>query len=117
MSYPTNYGFANTTMLPEEKHVVVIKPSGTLRSYVGYAQRVLQDPDIARVRFEAQGKVIGKAVSVAEIVKRGRPGLHQVTELKFAEDGSGKSCLSVLLAVSSELVDTQHPGYVAPSMT
>lgn len=102
-------------MLPEEKHVVAVKASGTLRAYVGYAQRMLDDPNVACVRFEAIGKMAGKAVSVAEIVKRGRHGLHQVTELKIDENGCTQSCLSILLAASSELVDTRHPGYIAPT--
>lgn len=104
-------------MVPSEKHVMRITPSGAVRAYVGYGERMLADPEVARVRLIATGKAIGKAVSVAEILKRKHSGLHQISELtpaQPAQDGRLVSCLSILLAASTEHVDTKHPGYVAP---
>lgn len=100
-------------MVPAERHVVLVKQTGTLRAYVGYAQRVLADPAEARVRLEAVGRSVGKAVSVAEILKRARPALHQVAALDAAPDGRAR--LSILLAVSADAVDPAHPGYAAPA--
>lgn len=106
-------------MVPSEKHIVRITSSGALRAYVGYSERVLADPEVARVRLIATGKAIGKAVSVAEILKRKHASLHQISDLtpaQPAQDGRLVSCLSILLATSTEHVDTNHPGYVAPEV-
>lgn len=104
-------------MVLSDKHVVRITPSGSLRAYVGYADRVLADPEVGRVQLVASGKAIGRAVSVAEILKRKHNGLHQLTELTpdqtTREDGNVVSCLSIMLAPSTQHINTGHPGYVA----
>lgn len=105
-------------MVPSEKHKVRITPSGSLRAYVAYADRVLADPQIARVQLIATGKAIGRAISVAEILKRKHKALHQLTQLTpdaaAVRGGNTVSCLSILLAPSTQHVDTNHPGYAAP---
>lgn len=63
--------------LPGPKDVVRITQSGSINAYVTYAQRQLQDPSVRRIQLHAQDKAISKAVTVAEILKRVHPGLHQ----------------------------------------
>jgi hypothetical protein len=74
------------------------------------------------------GRAISKTVTVAEIIKRRVPGLHQITELSSVEivdvyrpleegldvvhNARSVSCIKITL--SKEPLDTRHPGYQAP---
>lgn len=62
------------------KDVVLIKQSGRMHNYIAYVQQHLSD--MSSVKLIADGAAISKAVSVAEIVKRADPALHQTTVLK-----------------------------------
>lgn len=68
-------------MLPEEKHIVRIQPSGRMSAYIKYALRLLHDEEHGGlVQLFATGPTISKAISVAEILKRTFPHtLHQHT--------------------------------------
>lgn len=80
------------------------------------------------VTIKAMGRAISKTVTVAEIIKRRVPGLHQITELSSVEivdvyrpleegldvvrNARSVSCIKITL--SKEPLDTRHPGYQAP---
>lgn len=91
--------------------------SGHIKSYIAYAERVLNDPEVGLVRFVANGKTLNKLVSVAEILKRKRTGLHQVSELcadGTDENGRVTPLLSITLSPLQVKLDVLHPGYKAP---
>lgn len=104
------------SMAPDEKHILRITLSGTIKAFVGYGDRVLSDPNLGHVRIVAFGKAIGKGITVAEILKRKHGTLHQMTTLTSESNDKGSSnpvsCLSVTLSVSPHHVDSKHPSYV-----
>lgn len=114
-------------MLPEDEHVVRVKPAGKISGYISYSSEQLADPQKGRVHLVARDKAIGKAISVAEILKRKVNGLHQQTTLsslprekKNAGKQSGctgdveklESCITIALAKTTEHMDVNALGYV-----
>lgn len=92
-------------------------PSGSIKSYITYAERILDDPQVGYVKFVGEGKTLDKVVSVAEILKRKRTCLHQVTELTggdLDEKGRETPKLCITLAPLEDKLDTMHPGYRPP---
>lgn len=65
---------------------VRVGSNGRISGYVGYALKVIGEKAEASVTIRGAGNALGKAVSVAEIVKRKCPRpLHQVTSLDYVE--------------------------------
>ena len=74
------------------------------------------------------GRAISKTVTVAEIIKRRVPGLHQITELSSVEivevyrpleEGldtvqNVRNVSCIIITLSKDVLDTRHPGYQAP---
>ncbi len=54
---------------------------GRMNTYLSAVLSRVEAGVCRRVQLKATGKAINKLVSVAEVVKRRRPGLHQVTEI------------------------------------
>lgn len=104
-----------------------ITKEGILSKYIGYAFRLIQDEKKSLI-IKAMGKTINKGITVAEIIKRRIPGLHQITELGTVqvvdvyeplEEGLDRVELTRLIAsVTIELsfrqLDTNHFGYQPP---
>ena len=75
----------------------------------GYVERALGALTSQAVRITASGAAVSKAVTVAEIAKRRRRGLHQRTQIGLAADAP-----TVEILLSSEPLDPNLPGYQAP---
>ena len=75
----------------------------------GYVERALGALTSQAVRITASGAAVSKAVTVAEITKRRRRGLHQRTQIGLAADAP-----TVEILLSSEPLDPNLPGYQAP---
>lgn len=100
-----------------QPHEVRVTSSGSIKSYIAYAERMLEDPQVGYVKFVGEGKTLDKVVSVAEILKRKRTCLHQVTDLSggdLDERGRETPKLCITLAPQEDKLDTTHPGYSAP---
>lgn len=119
-----------SAIFPSDESVVRVQVSGKIANYVSYAERVLSAADNKRkVELVALGRAIHRAVTVGEIVRR-KHGLHQQVGLRSVsirdkyvpiEEGLDpiemdrtSSCISIMLAKSSSLLDATAPGYSSP---
>ena len=104
---------------------------GKMQRYIKYAMDLLEKgDDVDEVRIRAMGRAIHKAVSVAEVVKRRMPQLHQVNEIgsidvdeawEPLEEGldrveTTRHVSFIVIALSkSPPADVAQPGYQAPA--
>lgn len=72
----------DAALFPDDDAVVRIQVSGRIATYITYAQTLLDDPDKGKVELVALGRAINRAVTVAEILRRKVPDLHQLTTLR-----------------------------------
>lgn len=118
---------------PRGAVVVRMRAEGKVAAYVDDATRLLREP-AARVTVVGAGGAINKAVTVAEMLRRERPELHQVTGLhstdvteryepleeglEVVEVKRVVSCIDIQLFApeSPDLakIDRGAPGYAGP---
>jgi DNA-binding protein Alba len=122
---------------PEQKSEEKSKPidneirvttTGKMRSYITYATKKLEDDKCEEITLKAMGKAINKTVSIAEIIKRRIPNLHQITQIdstiieeKYNPNEEGLDTVHTTRHVSSILItlytrepDTKSVGYQPP---
>jgi len=101
---------------------------GRMRSYITYATKKLQDGKCDEITLKAMGKAITKTVTIAEIIKRRIPNLHQVTQInstliqeKYAPKEEGlepvfttRHVSSILISLYAREPDTKLVGYQPP---
>jgi DNA-binding protein len=92
-----------------------VTQSGKTSNYIKYAFQKLEEGS-GIVQIMSTGRSVNKVVSIAEIIKRSVPNLHQISEISECEVESGmgldsnlKSTLTITL--SREPVDVNHYGY------
>lgn len=66
-----------------EPNVIRIKSSGQMNAYIERAERLLKSGAYTHVRLKASSTAIPKAVSIAEILKRILPHVHQIASLSL----------------------------------
>lgn len=64
---------------PIDEDEMRITSTGRMTNYVNYGAKILGDEDKKSIKIKATGNAIGKAVTLAEIIKRRFKGLHQIT--------------------------------------
>jgi DNA-binding protein len=70
--------------LPEGSEIRVTA-SGKERNYIGYASKLIEEKGLDTVVLTGMGSAITKTITVAEILKRRIPDLHQWTEIESRE--------------------------------
>ncbi|CAM9582367.1 unnamed protein product, partial [Phaeothamnion confervicola] len=112
----------------QDENCVRITQATKTRNYISYCVCQFLDRNVERLELKACGRAINKTVTIAEILKRRVPGLHQITELSTVdvvevyapleegldhiENTRHVSCLAVTL--SRAPLDPSHVGYQAP---
>jgi len=113
---------------PINKNEIRVTTQGKMRRYISYATSLLQDKQCEEITLKAMGKAINKTVSIAEIIKRRIPGLHQITEIDSTdiketytpnEEGldrveTTRHVSSILISLSTREPDTSAIGYQPP---
>ncbi|GAB5034377.1 ribonuclease p protein subunit p25 [Nannochloropsis oceanica] len=66
---------------PAKTNEVRVTYQGPVKSYLGYAMALFEERGARAVALKGMGRAIHKALTVAEILKRSLPGLHQRTEI------------------------------------
>merc|ERR1712233_116232 len=97
-----------------ESTAVRVTSGAKVRNLVSTAETTLQSE--GRVVLSAQGKAIGKCITVVEILKRNL-ALHQITQLQVAPGTKeGIDEHSLVITLSSQLTDDMktNPSYQAP---
>ena len=105
-----------------------ITAQGRARSYISYATNLLQTKGATEIVLKAMGYAINKTITVAEIIKRRVPDLHQNTQLDSTdikeiwepiEEGldnveTVRHVSSIQITLSKQPLDTNAPGYQPP---
>jgi len=113
-----------------KENEIRITTQGKMRNYISYATNLLADPNKQAVGIilKAMGRAINKTVTIAEIIKRRIPGLHQITQIDSTditdvweplEEGldrleTTRHVSSIQITLSTNPLDTNHPGYQPP---
>ncbi|KAF8113707.1 hypothetical protein N665_0046s0056 [Sinapis alba] len=66
---------------PIAENEIRITSMGRARNCITYAMALLQEKGSDEVIFKAMGKAINKSVTIAELIKRRIPGIHQHTSI------------------------------------
>ncbi|CAN6874062.1 unnamed protein product, partial [Brassica oleracea] len=66
---------------PIAENEIRITSTGRARNCITYAMALLQEKGSDEVIFKAMGKAINKSVTIAELIKRRIPGIHQHTSI------------------------------------
>ena len=64
-----------------QENEIRVTALGQMRNYISYATNLLQQEEKNEVLLKAMGRAISRTVTIAEIIKRRIPGLHQVTKI------------------------------------
>jgi len=117
---------------PTVEGEIRITSIGRVQSYVTYAARLFTEQERDTITIKATGNAIVRAVSLAEVLKRRFPNLHQLTkcgsteindEYEPLEEGLPKvnharivSFMEIILSreKASEDLPKDDPGYQAP---
>jgi len=111
----------------EEKEIRVTT-QGKPRNFISYATSLFKEKGATEVVLKAMGRAISKTVTIAEIIKRRIPGLHQITVIDSTditdiwepkEEGldrleTTRHVSSITITLSTQPLDTSAPGYQAP---
>jgi DNA-binding protein Alba len=127
------YTKVSERITPEEKikeNEIRITSSGKMKNYIDYAEKNLTNAEKpnTEVILKAMGRAINKAVTIAEILKRRVPGLHQITRVHSTEvtdvwepieEGldrieTTRRISSISIILSTKPLDTSDPGYQPP---
>lgn len=71
--------------VPISENEIRITTQGMPRNYITYAMTLLREKGASDIILKAMGRAISKTVTIAEIIKRRIPGLHQNTEISSAD--------------------------------
>lgn len=107
---------------------VRIMAAGQVRNYITYATSLLTEKGHVAVTLKGMGRAINKTVTVAEIIKRRIPNLHQLTEIGSVnitdtweplEEGlntleTTRHVSVISITLSTVELDTSKPGYQQP---
>jgi len=113
---------------PINENEIRITTQGKMRNYISYASNLFQEKQEKTVVLKAMGRAINKTVTIAEILKRRVPKLHQITQIESTditdvweplEEGldrveSTRHVSSITITLSLDQLDTRNPGYQAP---
>lgn len=105
-----------------------ITTKGKMRNSISYATTLFKEKGFTEVILKAMGRAINKTVTIAEIIKRRIPNLHQITEISSTditdvyeplEEGldtieTTRHVSSITIVLSTVPLDTSAPGYQAP---
>jgi len=105
-----------------------ITTKGKMRNSISYATTLFKEKGFTEVILKAMGRAINKTVTIAEIIKRRIPNLHQITEISSTditdvyeplEEGldtieTTRHVSSITIILSTVPLDTSAPGYQAP---
>jgi len=105
-----------------------VTTQGKMRNYISYASSLFQEKQEKTVVLKAMGRAINKTVTIAEILKRRVPKLHQITHIESTditdvyeplEEGlerveSTRHVSSVTITLSLNQLDTKSCGYQPP---
>eukprot|EP01115_Flamella_aegyptia_P011004 TRINITY_DN5006_c0_g1_i3.p1 TRINITY_DN5006_c0_g1~~TRINITY_DN5006_c0_g1_i3.p1 ORF type:complete len:135 (+),score=64.73 TRINITY_DN5006_c0_g1_i3:131-535(+) len=80
---------------PIKENEIRVTTQGRIRIYINYATTIFKEKGGNTVVLKAMGRAINKTVTIAEIMKRTIPDLHQITHI-------------------DSTLDTKQPGYQAP---
>eukprot|EP01089_Gocevia_fonbrunei_P010610 TRINITY_DN23550_c0_g1_i1.p1 TRINITY_DN23550_c0_g1~~TRINITY_DN23550_c0_g1_i1.p1 ORF type:complete len:319 (-),score=105.53 TRINITY_DN23550_c0_g1_i1:107-1063(-) len=111
----------------EEKEIR-ITTQGKPRNFITYATGLFKEKGATEVVLKAMGRAISKTVTIAEIIKRRIPGLHQITHIDSTditdvfeplEEGldrieTTRHVSSITITLSTLPLDTTAPGYQPP---
>jgi len=111
-----------------KENEIRITAKGKMRNSIAYATTLLQEKSFEQVVLKAMGRAISKTVTIAEILKRRIPNLHQITDISSTdvtdiyeplEEGldrieTTRHVSSITITLSTSLLDTSAPGYQAP---
>jgi len=126
-----------------EKYVAIEKPKveseikeneirvttqGKMRNSISYATTLFKEKGVTEVVLKAMGRAINKTVTIAEIIKRRIPGLHQNTNIDSTditdvwepiEEGldrleTTRHVSSITITLSTVPLDPSLPGYQQP---
>lgn len=107
---------------------VRIMAAGQVRNYITYATSLLTEKGHEAVTLKGMGRAINKTVTIAEIIKRRIPNLHQLTEIGSVnitdtweplEEGlntleTTRHVSVISITLSSVELDTSKSGYQQP---
>ncbi|CAN8312682.1 unnamed protein product [Cochlearia groenlandica] len=116
------------TVTPIAENEIRITSMGRARNYITYAMTLLQEKGSTEVNFKAMGRAINKSVTIAELIKRRIPGLHQNTSIGSTditdtweplEEGllpieTTRHVSMITITLSKEELNTSSVGYQCP---
>src|SRR5690606_18597284 len=105
-----------------------VTTQGKMRLYIGYATTIFKEKNGTEIVLKAMGRAINKTVTIAEILKRQIPGLHQITTIDSTditdvyeplEEGldrieTTRHVSSIIIRLSIVPLDSKAPGYQPP---
>ncbi|GLJ31574.1 hypothetical protein SUGI_0633670 [Cryptomeria japonica] len=114
--------------VPIMDNEIRITTQGMPRNYITYATTLLRERGASEVVLKAMGKAISKTVTIAEIIKRRIPNLHQNTTISSApitymweplEEGllpleTTRHVSMITITLSTIQLDTSSAGYQPP---
>ncbi|KAH9322696.1 hypothetical protein KI387_017335, partial [Taxus chinensis] len=114
--------------VPIMDNEIRITTQGMPRNYITYATTLLRERGASEVVLKAMGKAISKTVTIAEIIKRRIPNLHQNTTISSApitymweplEEGllpleTTRHVSMITITLSTRQLDTSSAGYQPP---
>ena len=69
----------------KSENEIRITAAGMLGKCVGYAIALLEEKGASHIILKGMGRAVSKTVTIAEMIKRRFPGLHQNTEIGSAD--------------------------------
>uniref|UniRef100_A0A0C9RSA9 TSA: Wollemia nobilis Ref_Wollemi_Transcript_15320_1887 transcribed RNA sequence n=1 Tax=Wollemia nobilis TaxID=56998 RepID=A0A0C9RSA9_9CONI len=114
--------------VPIGDNEIRITTQGMPRNYITYATTLLRERGASEVVLKAMGKAISKTVTIAEIIKRRIPNLHQNTTISSApitymweplEEGllpleTTRHVSMITITLSTRQLDATSAGYQPP---
>jgi len=113
-----------------KENEIRITTQGKMRNYISYATNLLTDQNkkYNEIVLKAMGRAINKTVTIAEIIKRRIPGLHQITQIDSTditdvweplEEGldrleTTRHVSSIQITLSTSPLDPNNLGYQPP---
>ncbi|KAF8820223.1 alba 1 [Cardiosporidium cionae] len=113
---------------PIQPDEIRIMSDGRIANYLNYAIRLFEEQKRTSLTIKATGNAIGRAISLAETIKRKFKGIHQITKCDWTvimdvfepiEEGLNEikheRTVSFLeIKLSKEKLDENDPGYQSP---
>eukprot|EP00245_Coleochaete_scutata_P004443 TRINITY_DN17065_c0_g1_i1.p1 TRINITY_DN17065_c0_g1~~TRINITY_DN17065_c0_g1_i1.p1 ORF type:complete len:238 (+),score=38.33 TRINITY_DN17065_c0_g1_i1:151-864(+) len=107
---------------------VRITTQGKMRNYITYTTTAFQEKGVQEIVLKAMGRAINKTVTIAEIIKRRIPGLHQITSIGSTditdvweplEEGlrqleTTRHVSTITITLSTKELDKNATGYQPP---